>query len=79
MSYTQHALQEVFRTVLNEPDLVIELEDSPHTVAEWDSLTHIALVVSVEAKFGIEFDASDIEGIATVSDFIAAIDASVSA
>ncbi|MCB0515651.1 MAG: acyl carrier protein [Chitinophagales bacterium] len=46
-------LQVIFREVFDEPNLIIKPELTANDVAQWDSLTHIAMINSVEQTFGI--------------------------
>jgi acyl carrier protein len=40
------------------PGLLSE-QSSPQSIAEWDSLNHITLVMALESEFGIEMSAED--------------------
>ncbi len=53
-------LNNIFRDVLENED--IELTDSTiaEDIEEWDSLSHIQLVVAVEKSFGIKFTSLEI-------------------
>jgi len=48
-------------------------------IEEWDSLSHIRLVVSVERKFGVKFSNSEIESLKTVGDLVSLLQAKTSA
>lgn len=52
---------EVFIDVLDEEDIVLTLETTAKDVEDWDSLSHIQLVVAIEKRFGIKFTALEIE------------------
>lgn len=61
-------LQEVFDNVFLEPvELTPEL--SANDVEEWDSLTHISLVVSVEKAFNVRFRVGEVEAAKDVGEF----------
>ncbi len=61
-------LQEVFDNVFLEPvELTPEL--SATDVEEWDSLTHISLVVAVEKEFNVRFRVGEVEGTRNVGEF----------
>lgn len=49
------ALEEVVANVLKRPRDEINDDTSPKTVASWDSLRHIELVMTVEEAFGVVF------------------------
>ena len=46
-------VQEVFRDELEVEDLVLTDETTADDVEEWDSLSHVQLVVALEKAFGI--------------------------
>ena len=50
----------IFTYVLDNPDLVISRTTSAADVEEWDSLTHIQLIVAIEKRFKIKFTAAEI-------------------
>jgi len=43
-------------------------------VDEWDSLSHINLMIAIELEFGIEFDQSEIQNFANVGELMASIE-----
>jgi len=48
-------------------------------IEEWDSLSHIRLVVAVERKFGVKFSNAEIESLKTVGDLVSLLQAKASA
>lgn len=48
-------VQDVFREELEVDDLVLTDETTADDVEEWDSLSHVQLVVALEKSFGIKF------------------------
>jgi acyl carrier protein len=48
-------LQEVFRQVFDDPNLVLEDNMTAADVEGWDSVTHIDLLIAVEKALGIKF------------------------
>ena len=42
-------------------------DDSPSTIPEWDSLSHISLVMALEAEFGIQFEADDLASMTSIA------------
>lgn len=66
-------LTNVFRDVLDLPELVLKSETTAADVPEWDSLSHVQLVVAVERHFKIKFDAREIRGFKNIGDMSQAI------
>ena len=61
-------LQTIFDTVFLE-SVVLTHEISAKDVPEWDSLTHISLMVSVEKAFGVRFRVGEIENAKNIGEF----------
>ena len=61
-------LQTIFDTVFLEP-VVLTPVISAKDVPEWDSLTHISLMVAVEKSFGVRFRVGEVENTKNVGDF----------
>jgi acyl carrier protein len=67
-------LTAILREVLDDPELVLTAETSAADIPGWDSMAHIALVVEVECRFGIRFQAAEIEALRQVGDLVALIE-----
>ncbi len=66
---TKSKLQVVFDKVfLDKVEVTPTL--SAKDVPEWDSLTHITLVVAVEKTFGIRFKTGEVERVKNVGEFL---------
>ena len=63
-------LQEIFRDVLDQPDLVLTRESNAHNVEDWDSLAHINLVTAIEKKYKIKFALGELQELKDVGDMI---------
>ena len=63
-------VQDVFREELELDDLVLEDETTADDVEEWDSLSHVQLVVALEKTFGIKFTSREILSWDNVGDLI---------
>ena len=50
-----NGVQDIFRDIFDEDDMVIEDKTNPDDVEDWDSLNHINLVSSIEKEFEIKF------------------------
>src|SRR5580704_8551326 len=60
MERVHSELQEVFRRVFDDDDLVITDETTAADVGGWDSLAHINLIIAIEKHFGVRFAARDL-------------------
>lgn len=66
-------LQEVFRKVFDDPELLVESGTTADDVEGWDSLTHINLIVAVEKQFRVRFTTAEVRGMRNVGDLAGAI------
>jgi acyl carrier protein len=71
------AVTAVFRDVLGDEQLVLGEKTTAADVAEWDSLSHIQLVVAVEKRFRIRFGSREILSWKTIGDLLDSIVAKV--
>jgi acyl carrier protein len=53
-------VQDVFRNVFDDPQIVLCDDLTADDIPGWDSLTHINLVVAVEKRFKIKFATAEI-------------------
>ena len=66
-------IQEVFRNILDNEDIILSKETTADDVDEWDSLTHIQLIVAIEKKFKIKFTSKEILSWKNVGEMVDAI------
>ena len=67
-------VQEIFSDVLDIADIVITETTTASDIEEWDSLSHIQLVVTIEKRFDIKFTSEEIMEWKNVSDIIKTIE-----
>jgi acyl carrier protein len=60
----------IFREVFDDETLVLNDNMSASDIDEWDSLTHIRLIVSHEIEFGIKFSIAEVSELNNVGEFI---------
>lgn len=65
----------VFADTLDNETIVLKEETTAGDVAEWDSLTHIQLVVAVEKAFGIRFTSREIQSWKNIGEMLDSISA----
>ncbi len=53
-------VQDIFRDVLDNDDIELSNESTADDIEEWDSLSHIQLIVAIEKSFGIKFTSREI-------------------
>lgn len=70
----QKKLNEIFCEVFDDDDIKITPEMTSNDVDGWDSLSHVNLIVVVEAKFGIRFTQKELLTFRNVSDLMDCIE-----
>ena len=66
-------LEFIFREVFDDDSIVLTNELSAKDIDEWDSLTHIQLIVATEQEFQVKFMTAEIADLKNVGEFIALI------
>lgn len=66
-------LQEIFCDVLDNEDIILSSDSSADDIEEWDSLSNIQLIVSIEHEFGVRFSSTEIVSWKNVGDMILAL------
>ena len=64
------ALQEIFRDIFDDDDIVLQPETSAADIPEWDSFNHVNIIVASEMKFGVKFLAAELDDLKNVGDFV---------
>ena len=66
-------LTQVFHDVFQDDSLVLAPDMTADEVADWDSMSHIRLVISVARAFAVKFSAADIGTLKNVGDLVGLI------
>lgn len=66
-------LQEIFRDILDNEEIVLTETTSAKDIEEWDSLSNVQLVVGIEDEFGIRFTSAEIPSWKNVGDMVECI------
>ena len=75
----QDTLNKIFCEVIDDDDIRITPEMTANDVDGWDSLSHVNLVTTIEAKFNIRFTQKDLLKQRSVGDLIADIERKLAA
>jgi acyl carrier protein len=64
----QLRLTDIFQSVFDDADLRLTAAMTAKDVPEWDSLSHITLIVAIEREFRIRFTTAVVAGLMYVGD-----------
>ena len=67
-------VNEIFCDELDNDDIVLTDETTADDVEEWDSLSHVQLIVAIEKAFGIKFTSNEIISWNNVGELIDSIE-----
>ena len=63
-------VQEIFQDVLDNDEIELTFETTADDVDEWDSLSHIQLIVAIEKAFKVKFTSKEIMSWANVGEML---------
>lgn len=67
-------LEEIFRDVFEDDTIELTESTTAEDIEDWDSLTHIQLIVEIEKKFNVKFTTQEISSLKNVGEFIALVE-----
>lgn len=67
-------IQVVFRDVFEDDTIVINDKMTADDIEDWDSLTHIQLLLAAEKKFKVKFTTDEILKLKNVGEFVSIIE-----
>lgn len=71
---TMEILNGIFREVFDDNSLIIKRETTADDIDDWDSLSHLNLVIAVEMKFGVKFALGELQSLKNVGDMADLVD-----
>ena len=63
-------LNEVFRDVFDDDDIVVTPKTTADDIEDWDSIEHITLIGAVEDEFGMKFKMGEVSCMNNVGDML---------
>lgn len=66
-------LRNIFRDIFNDEEMSITEETYRSDIEDWDSVSHVKIVLAVEEEFAIRLTTDEVASIKSVGGFIAAI------
>jgi acyl carrier protein len=76
---TTDRLTKAFRKAFDDNSLELSANTTANDIDDWDSFTHINLIIAIELEFGIEFKQNEIQNFANVGEMIHSIETKLSA
>jgi acyl carrier protein len=67
---TLDELNVIFQQVFCDDSLIITRETTANDVEDWDSLTHMTLIVSIEGQLGIKFSLGELMPLKNVGELL---------
>jgi acyl carrier protein len=67
-------LQDIFRDLFDDDDIVIKDTTTAPDIEGWDSLNNVRLMVRIEEKFGFRFNTGEVVSLKSVGDLVKLIE-----
>lgn len=66
-------ITDIFEEVMDLDDVTLTDDTTANDIEEWDSLSHIRLIIAIERSFGIKFTNAEIENLKKFGDLVALV------
>lgn len=63
-------INDIFIEIIDNNDVVLSESTTAEDIDEWDSLTHIQIIVSLEKHFKLRFESQEIQEWKNIADII---------
>jgi acyl carrier protein len=63
-------LTNIFQDVFDDDRIMLTPEMTAEDVPEWDSLSHVRLIISIQQKFGVSFSAAQASNLRNVGELV---------
>ncbi len=63
-------LNDLFRDILDQPDLVLAPEATAKDVSGWDSVAHINIIVGIETLFKVKFRTAELDDVGNIGELV---------
>ena len=77
-NFVMNEVQQIFADIFNLSLESITSQSSPNTIAGWDSLQHVNLIVALEQKFNLQFIPEEIMQMLSIELIVSLIDEKLS-
>ncbi len=67
---TLENLETVFHQVFDDHSITLQRETTADDIEDWDSLTHMNLVIALELKYSIKFALGELQKLKNVGDML---------
>lgn len=67
-------LNEIFRDIFDDDTITVAEKTTAEDIEDWDSLTHILLISTIEDEFDLKFQMKDIVALKNVGEMVALIE-----
>jgi acyl carrier protein len=73
MSNHRDELQEIFRDLFDDDEIVLRDDTTAKDIAGWDSLKNVKLMIRIEKAFKVRFGTGEVVGLKNVEELLALI------